>query len=259
VTEPDLADSKPEISDDGCRVQVALKHGVRFAPPVGREVTSADVKYAIERGFFDSVNDGYADVYFGNVRGAKPAVKPGTRIPGIATPDAHTLVFELERQHATGRCGGGILAAALSMPLTAPVPRGYAKRFDAGQASTYGAHQVATGPYMIEDDQSGRTIGYQLGRRIRLVRNPNWNASLDDRHAYVDEMEIREGNTDATLMSLRILKGHGMINGHQPPPPAVLRSDRIGPRRRSARTESRPLANALTLFDTGANPARRRL
>jgi hypothetical protein len=40
---------------------------------------------------------------------------------------------------------------------------------------------------------------------------------------------------------------------------AWARSDRSGPRRRSVRTESRPLANALTLFDTGANPARRRL
>jgi peptide/nickel transport system substrate-binding protein len=223
VTEPDLGDSQPRISGDGCRVRVTLKRGVRFSPPVGREVTSADVKYAIERGFFRSVNNGYAGVYFGHLRGAKPGSKPGTRIPGIATPDAHTLVFQLERLHAGGRCAGGLLAAALAMPRTAPVPREYAQRFDARSVSAYGVHQVATGPYMIEADRSGRTIGYQPGRRIRLVRNPNWNASLDDRHAYVDEIEIREGNADATVMSLRILKGHGMINGDQPPPPAVLR------------------------------------
>jgi peptide/nickel transport system substrate-binding protein len=116
-----------------------------------------------------------------------------------------------------------MLAAALAMQLTAPVPGEYARRFDEGRASTYGAHQVATGPDMIENDRSGRAIGYQPGRRIRLVRNPNWNASLDDRDAYVDEIEIREGNTAASLMSPRILEGHGMINGDQPPPPAVLR------------------------------------
>jgi peptide/nickel transport system substrate-binding protein len=223
VTKPDLADSQPQVSGDGCRVRVTLKRGVRFSPPVGREANSADAKYAIERGFFRSVNNGYAGIYFGSLLGANPGAKPGTRIPGIATPDAHTLVFRLEHPDAGGRCGGGLLAAALAMPLTAPVPREYAQRFDARSVSTYGVHQVATGPYMIEADRSGRTVGYQPQRRIRLVRNPNWNASLDDRPAYLDEIEIREGNADATVMSLRILEGHGMINGDQPPPPSVLR------------------------------------
>ena len=77
---------------------------------------------------------------------------------------------------------------------------------------------------MIENDPSGRTVGYDPGRRIRLVRNPNWNAQLDTRPAYLDEIEIRQGNDDATLMSRRILEGENMINGDQPPPPAVMRS-----------------------------------
>jgi peptide/nickel transport system substrate-binding protein len=42
--------------------------------------------------------------------------------------------------------------------------------------------------------------------------------------AYLDEIEIREGNDDATVMSRRILEGENMINGDQPPPPAILRS-----------------------------------
>ena len=149
--------------------------------------------------------------------------EPGTRIPGIMTPDEHTIVFDLERQGGSNRCAGGILAAALSMPLSAPVPREYARRFDAKPPSTYGAHQVATGPYMVENDASGSAVGYEPGRRIRLVRNPNWSAPLDNRPAYLDEIEIRQGNDDATLMSRRILEGESMINGDQPPPPAVLR------------------------------------
>ena len=95
VVEPDLAAAGPDISADGCRVTVRLKRGVRFSPPVGREVTSADVKYAIERGFFGSVNNGYAGAYFGRLRGAKLGADPGTRIPGITTPDEHTIVFDL--------------------------------------------------------------------------------------------------------------------------------------------------------------------
>jgi peptide/nickel transport system substrate-binding protein len=223
VTEPDLAATRPQISTDGCRITVTLKRGVRFSPPVGRHVTSADVKYAIERGFFVSVNNGYAGAYFGSLRGAKPGAKPATAIPGLTTPDKHTIVFDLKREHGASRCPGGIVADALVMPLTAPVPGEYAKRFDAERVSTYGSHQVATGPYMIENDRSGTTVGYEPQQRVRLVRNPSWDARLDSRPAYVDEIEIREGNDDATVMSRRILEGSNMINGDQPPPPAVLR------------------------------------
>ena len=223
IVEPDLAAAAPDVSADGCRVTVTLKHNVRFSPPVGREVTSADVKYAIERGFFESVNNGYAGAYFGGLRGAKLGADPGTRIAGITTPDEHTIVFDLEPQKGSSRCAGGILAGALAMPLSAPVPREYAQRFDAKLPSSYGAHQVATGPYMIENDRSGVAVGYEPARRIRLVRNPNWNAQTDNRPAYLDEIEIREGNDDATLMARRVLEGDGMINGDQPPPPAVLR------------------------------------
>ena len=149
--------------------------------------------------------------------------EPGTRIPGITTPDARTIVFELERPPGSSRCAGGILAGALIMPLTAPVPREIAEEFDAREASSYGAHQAATGPYMVENDRSGRAVGYDPGRRIRLVRNPNWNARLDNRPAYLDAIEIREGNDDATVLSRRVLEGESMINGDQPPPPAILR------------------------------------
>jgi peptide/nickel transport system substrate-binding protein len=223
VVEPDLAAGRPDIAADGCRVTVTLKRGVSFSPPVGREVTSADVKYAIERGFFGSVNNGYSGVYFGGLRGAAPGADPGTRIAGLMTPDEHTIVFALERADGSDRCAGGTLAAALVMPVSAPVPREYAKRFDAKRASTYGAHQVATGPYMVENDDSGTAVGYEPARRIRLVRNPNWNARTDTRPAYLDEIDIREGNDDATVMARRILEGESMINGDQPLPPAVLR------------------------------------
>ena len=46
---------------------------------MSRAVTSADVKYAIERGFFRSVSNPYAPAYFGDLAGALPAVAPGTR------------------------------------------------------------------------------------------------------------------------------------------------------------------------------------
>jgi peptide/nickel transport system substrate-binding protein len=223
VIEPNLAEADPQIAEDGCTVTIKIKTGVKFSPPVDREVTSKDVKYAIERGFFNNTNNGYAQPYFGSIEGAKVGAKPGTKIPGIETPDDTTVVFNLAPAEGADKCPGGILAQALVMPLSAPVPEEYAKEFDAGPNSTYGQNQVATGPYMIENDAQGKAIGYEPGRRIHLVRNPNWDASLDNRPAYVDEIEIQQGNDDATVMSRKILDGENMINGDQPPPPAVLR------------------------------------
>src|SRR3954447_25239738 len=45
---PDLADGPPQISSDNKTVTVKLRSGVKFSPPVNREVTSKDVKYAFE-------------------------------------------------------------------------------------------------------------------------------------------------------------------------------------------------------------------
>ena len=220
--EPILAESDPQVSEDGCTVTVKIKDGVMFSPPVEREVTSKDVKYAIERGFFNNINTGYAGAYFGDIKGAEVGVKPGTTISGIKTPDDLTIEFDLKPKEA-GKCTGGVLAGALVMPVTAPVPEEYAREFDAGNPSTYGQNQVATGPYMIENDASGKAIGYEAGRRIHLVRNPSWKEGQDSRPAYLDEVEITQGNDDATVMSRKILEGESMINGDQPPTPAVLR------------------------------------
>jgi peptide/nickel transport system substrate-binding protein len=222
AVEPILAESDPQVSSDGCTVTVKIKSGVKFSPPVNRDVTSKDVKYAIERGFFNTVNNGYAGAYFGDVKGAKVGVKPGTTIPGIKTPDDQTIEFDLTPK-AQGKCTGGILAGALVMPLTAPVPEEYAKKFDAKNPSAYGDNQVATGPYMIANNASGKAVGYQAGKEIHLVRNPNWKQGQDPRPAYVDEVQINEGNDDPTVSSRKILEGQSMISGDQPPPAAVLR------------------------------------
>jgi peptide/nickel transport system substrate-binding protein len=206
---PDLAARLPDISSDGRMITVHLRQGVRFSPPVNRAVTSADVKYAVERGFFKSVANPYVGIYFADLVGARPNAATGTRIPGIETPDEHTVVFHLI--HGTART----MAGAFVLPLSAPVPRAYALRYDRRTQSTYGMHQVATGPYMVKR--------YQAGRRIQLVRNPNWDAATDFRPAYVDEVEILEGNDDAAVATRRILAGHGLVNGDFNPPPADLR------------------------------------
>ncbi len=205
----DLATELPKVSPDGTTVTVHLRSDVHFSPPVNRAVTAADLKYAIERGFFSSVNNPYAGAYFGDVLGAKPGAKPGTRIAGITTPDAHTVVFKLRRPT------GGTLAAALVLPLAAPVPRSYALPLDREKTSGYGMKQVATGPYMVGT--------YKPGTDITLVRNPSWKASTDFRPAYLDQIVMPQGNDDSTIASRKVLEGSGMATGDFLLPPAVLK------------------------------------
>ncbi len=216
--EPDLAEGPPEVSEDGKTVTVKIKTGVKFSPPVNREVTSDDVAYGIERGFTPEVAGPYVGAYMGSLKGLK-AFQDGKakNIAGIKTPDDQTIVFELEQPR------GAIVAGALSMPASAPVPREYAKPLDAKQPSGYGLRQVATGPYMVENDESGKITGYTAGQEIKLVRNPNWEASTDYKPAYLDSITIKEGN-DPDVASRQILEGESQVSGDFQLPAPILSS-----------------------------------
>lgn len=215
---PDLATDAPDVSSDGKTVTVKMKPNVKFSPPVDRAATSADVKYAVERAFLPTVANGYAGAYFGDIIGIKEFQDgKADEISGIDTPDDTTIVFNLSRGT------GGVVAGALALPISAPVPQEYAAKFDAKNPSTYGVNQVATGPYMIEADAKGALTGYEPGKKINLVRNPNWDRATDFRKAYLDTINIEEGNDDTTVASRQILKGNAQVNGDFGPPPPVLK------------------------------------
>ncbi|HEX8102262.1 MAG TPA: ABC transporter substrate-binding protein [Solirubrobacteraceae bacterium] len=206
---PDLAEAPPEIGDGGRTITIRLRPGVRFSPPVGREVTSDDVKYAIERMFFRSVANGYAGAYLGDIVGARTGAKPGRRIRGLQTPDARTLVIRLKRTTAAAAVG------ALSLPGASPVPRAYARRYDRKRTSTYARHQVATGPYAV--------AAYKPSRSLRVERNPNWDRATDFRPAPLDGFVFKAGN-DPRDATGRILDGGGLVSGDFAPPAGVIRS-----------------------------------
>ena len=183
---------------------------------MNREVTSADVKYAIERGFKPQVAGQYVGAYMGDLVGLK-AFQDGKadEISGITTPDDQTIVFKLARPR------GAIVAGALSLPASAPVPKEYAQKFDRRTPSAYGNNQVATGPYMVENDESGKITGYTPGVEIKLVRNPNWDASTDYKPAYLDSITIKEGN-EPDVASRQILEGNALVSGDFQLPAAIL-------------------------------------
>src|SRR3954451_18560534 len=68
---PDLAAAQPTVSSDAKQITIKIKKGIKFSPPVNREVTAADVKYAMERDFLPQVGNGYANSYWPDIIGAK--------------------------------------------------------------------------------------------------------------------------------------------------------------------------------------------
>lgn len=219
---PDLAEGEPEISEDNKQITVKLRPGVKYAPPVDREVTSADVKYAIERAFTTNVPSGYATSYFAEIEGApeEPVsmdkLKP---FSGLETPDDQTLVIKLTKPVAPR------MAAALVMPITVPVPKEYAQKYDRKSPSTYDNYVAFTGPYMVKNDpETGEVTGRDPGKRIEIVRNPNWDKETDYKPAFLDSITIEEGNDDLTVASRRTLAGqHTMCCDAGQPPISILR------------------------------------
>ena len=113
------------------------------------------------------------------------------------------------------------------MPITVPVPRDYAEKYDKKSPSEYDQYIAFTGPYMVKNDAStGKVTGRDPGKRIEMVRNPNWNKDTDYRPAYLDSITIEEGNDDLTVASRRTLQGTSIMccDSGQPPIPVLSRA-----------------------------------
>ncbi len=218
---PDLAAGMPETSADGKTITIKIKPNIKYSAPLAdRTVTSADFKYALERSFKPQVANGYVSVYLNTLSGLKAYTDGKAKeISGIQTPDDTTLVLKLDSP--SGVVSNG---QVLALPASVPVPEDYAAKYDKGKASTYGLHQVFTGPYMIANDGKGELTGYVAGKKITLVRNPSWDASTDYRPAYADTIEMLGGN-DISVASRRILSGSGYLSGDFAAPPTdILKS-----------------------------------
>lgn len=214
---PDLATATPTTSNGGITnggktVTVHIRTGVHFSPPVNREVTSADVAFALERGANPNVGNAYWPAYFGAgapaplVGSTSPKYKGGP-LPGIQTPNKTTIVFHMTKP------GSAVLIDALSLPLSAPLPASFVAPLDKHAPTTYGTtYLVATGPYMVQSNAQGKIsgIGYQPGKSETLVRNPNWNAKTDFRPAYLNRININVGG-DPTVIGQQVLKGQSSV------------------------------------------------
>jgi peptide/nickel transport system substrate-binding protein len=174
---PDIANGPAQLSPDRRTYTFTLRPGVRYAPPVNREVTAQDFITAIQR-LYDQRNPSYAQQFADLIAGASAfGAGKASRISGLAAPDSRTLTITLNQP-------AGDFLSILTQPVFAPVPGEYAAHYAVGD--NYSGHVVGTGPYT--------PTTYVPRRTIVLVRNPNWDPATDPlRKAWVDRIQVKLG------------------------------------------------------------------
>jgi oligopeptide transport system substrate-binding protein len=190
--EPDLAESYT-ISDDGLTYTFKLREGLKFHN--GRAVTSADVKYSLERatnpstqspggGYFSMIK-GYDDIAGGKA----------TELSGIATPDDRTVVVTLTRPDAT-------FLHLMAINFGFVVPKEEIEKAGAD----WGKQPVGTGAFKF--------VEWVPGQRIVLERNKDY---FRQGVPYLDKLTFEFGQ-DPTVAVLRLKKGEVDIVGDGIPP-----------------------------------------
>jgi peptide/nickel transport system substrate-binding protein len=191
---PDLATRVPEPTHGGLTYTFHLKRGIKFGPPLSREITSADIVYSMERIATKSVAAQYGFYYMPVIEGmADFASGKADTISGIETPDGKTIVFHLTEPT-------GDFLYRMAMTATGPIPREVGGCFE--QAGEYGRYVVSSGPYMIEgagdmDASSCKSIeplaGFDPNEKLILVRNEDYDPATDSpdaREALPDRFEF---------------------------------------------------------------------
>ena len=200
---PDLADGPYQLSPDGRTYTFRIRRGVRYAPPVDREVEARDFIYAVERQL-DPARPS-PNPYSRLIRGAGAfAAGKARTISGMQAPDPHTLRITLDQPASD-------FPSLLTLPFFSPVPEEHASRYALGR--DYGQHLAATGPYRLRK--------YTPGRGIELVRNESWDPRTDPlRHAWVDKVSVTIGRSEGEIQQA-IESGGADLNLDAVPPPVA--------------------------------------
>jgi len=188
----DLAKAPGKFTDGGKTVSYDLRDGITFQD--GKAITSADIKYALERSFAeDVITGGPGGTYL------KPVLVGGTSYKGpykdkaglasIDASDPKKITFHLVKPFTD-------FDYLMALPLSTPVPQAADTGKNGG--ANYQFHVVSSGPYKVET--------YQPGKKLTLVRNTAWKQESDpNRKALPDKIVLTEGlqpdDMDARLLA----------------------------------------------------------
>jgi peptide/nickel transport system substrate-binding protein/oligopeptide transport system substrate-binding protein len=193
---PDLAEGYT-ISDDGLTYTFTLRPNLKFHN--GRAVTSADVKYSIERAVNPKTNCPGAG-YFGTIKGYDDvAGGKATALSGVAIPDGKTIVFTLTRPDAT-------FLHIMAINFAFVVPKEEVEKYGAD----FGHHPVGTGAFKF--------VEWKLGQKLVLARNKDYHIAGVP---YLDQITFEFGQ-EPTVALLRLQKGEVDLLGDGIPPAQFL-------------------------------------
>ena len=197
----DIATAVPKPTNGGRTYTFHIKQGVKFGPPVNRQVTSADFVNSFER--LANPKDGAEYSFYYSVIKGFQAYSSGKAktISGIVTPNASTITFNLTQPT-------GDFLFRMGMPATGPQPAEVTKCF-ANQAGKYGRDLVSTAGYMIAgmdkvNDSTCAALkpasGFNPQTNLNLVRNPEYDQSTDPtRKNYVDAVNFSVDASDVDI------------------------------------------------------------
>ncbi|MCG7204599.1 ABC transporter substrate-binding protein [Streptomyces arenae] len=186
---PDLATDTGRPSKNATVWTYTLKAGLKYED--GTAITSADIKYGIERSFAPELSGGapYLRDWLVGAADYQGPYKDKKGLSAIETPDSRTIVFHLNKPE------GEFPYLATQTQFT-PVP----KAKDTG--TKYEEHPVSSGPYkVVENDNDGE--------HLVLERNKYWSTSVDDqRKAYPDKIDVKSG-LDSAVINQRLSASQG--------------------------------------------------
>ncbi|MFI6896315.1 ABC transporter substrate-binding protein [Streptomyces sp. NPDC050256] len=186
---PDLATDLGTPSKNATVWTYTLKDGLKYED--GTAITSADIKYGIERSFAAELSGGAPYLRDWLIGGAdyQGPYKDKKGLASIETPDAKTIVFHLNKPE-------GEFPFLATQTQTTPVP----KAKDTG--TKYEEHPLSSGPYKVVKNEGD-------GERLVLERNTHWSAATDEeRKAYPDRIDVRSG-LDSAVINQRLSASQG--------------------------------------------------
>ncbi|MER5280522.1 ABC transporter substrate-binding protein [Streptomyces sp. NPDC002809] len=186
---PDLATDLGTPSKNATVWTYTLKDGIKYED--GTAITSADIKYGIERSFAAELSGGAPYLRDWLIGGAdyQGPYKDKKGLDSIETPDAKTIVFHLNKPE-------GEFPFLATQTQTTPVP----KAKDTG--TKYEEHPLSSGPYKVVKNEGD-------GERLVLERNTYWSATTDEeRKAYPDRIDVRSG-LDSAVINQRLSASQG--------------------------------------------------
>ncbi len=186
---PDLATDTGRPNKDATEWTYTLKKGLKYED--GTAITSADIKYGIERSFAPELSGGapYLRDWLVGAADYQGPYKDKKGLSAIETPDSQTMVFHLNKPE------GEFPYLATQTQFT-PVP----KAKDTG--TKYEQHPISSGPYRVVSNQND-------GETVVLERNKYWSTTTDaERKAYPDKINVKSG-LDSSVINQRLSASQG--------------------------------------------------